>query len=76
MGRCFIECVLISHPVEEHYVGSKPLSSGIFFTAVTMKDVVFWDMIPWGSSKKNRRFGGIYRFHLQGNKALSLLSSQ
>jgi hypothetical protein len=23
-----------------------------------MKDVVFWDMIPWGSSKKNRLFGG------------------
>jgi hypothetical protein len=27
------------------------------FTAVTMKNGVFWDVTPWGSCK-NRRFGG------------------
>jgi hypothetical protein len=27
------------------------------FTAVTMKDAVFWDVTPCGSCKK-RRFGG------------------
>jgi hypothetical protein len=38
-----------------------------FFTAVTMKNVVFWDVAlcrPW----VNRRFGGAYGFHLQGRK--------
>jgi hypothetical protein len=28
------------------------------FTAVTMKNVVLWDITPCGS-RKNRRFGGI-----------------
>jgi hypothetical protein len=32
------------------------LSSGIFFTAVTMKGVVLWDITPSGSSKESRRF--------------------
>jgi hypothetical protein len=27
------------------------------FTAVAMKNGVFWDVTPWGSCK-NRRFGG------------------
>jgi hypothetical protein len=30
-----------------------------------MKNAVFWDVTPCGSCK-NRRFGGIYRFHRQG----------
>jgi hypothetical protein len=30
------------------------------FTAVTMKNGVFWDVMPCGS-RKNRRFGGTYR---------------
>jgi hypothetical protein len=32
------------------------------FKAVTMKNVVFWDVIPCGSCKC-RRFGGTYRLH-------------
>jgi hypothetical protein len=32
-----------------------------------MKNVVFWDVTPCGSSK-NRRFGGTYRRHPQGVK--------
>jgi hypothetical protein len=40
------------------------------------ENVVLWDMTPCGSSKKNRRFGGTYRLHLQGNKPLSLSSYQ
>jgi hypothetical protein len=35
------------------------------FTAVTMKNVVFWDVTPCGSSK-SRRFGGTCRLHHQG----------
>jgi hypothetical protein len=37
------------------------------FTAVTMKNVVFWDVAPCRSCV-NRRFGGTYRLHLQGIK--------
>jgi hypothetical protein len=35
------------------------------FTAVTMKNGVFWDVTPYGSCK-NRRFRGNYRLHHQG----------
>jgi hypothetical protein len=35
------------------------------FAAVTMKNVVFWDVTPCASCK-NRRFGGMYGLHLQG----------
>jgi hypothetical protein len=34
------------------------------FTAVTMKNAVFWDVTPC----ENRRFGGTYRLHHQGDK--------
>jgi hypothetical protein len=37
------------------------------FTAVTMKNAVFWDVAP-SRSYVNQRFGGMYRFHLQGRK--------
>jgi hypothetical protein len=37
------------------------------FTAVTMKNAVFWDVTPCRSCV-NRRFGGTYRLHLQGRK--------
>jgi hypothetical protein len=40
----------------ESYVGSE------VFTAVTMKNAVFWDVTPCGSYK-NGRFGGTYRLH-------------
>jgi hypothetical protein len=40
------------------------------FTAVTMKNVVFWDVALCRSSV-NRRFGGTYRLHLQGRKICS-----
>jgi hypothetical protein len=36
------------------------------FMAVTMKNVVFWDVTPF-SSCKNKRFGGAYRLHYQGD---------
>jgi hypothetical protein len=32
--------------------------------------VVFWDIMPCGSSKKNRWFGGTYRVYIHGKKAL------
>jgi hypothetical protein len=34
------------------------------FTAVTMKNAVFWDAAPCRYCV-NRRFGGMYRLHLQ-----------
>jgi hypothetical protein len=37
------------------------------FTAVTMKNAVFWDVAPCISCV-NRRFGGTYRFRLQVRK--------
>jgi hypothetical protein len=37
------------------------------FTAVTMKNAVFWDVAPCIFCV-NRRFGGTYRLHLQGRK--------
>jgi hypothetical protein len=45
------------------------------FTAVTMKNAVFWDVTPCGSCK-NRYFRGTYRLHLQGDTNTSLPSSQ
>jgi hypothetical protein len=36
------------------------------FTAVTMKNVVFWDVTPCGSCK-NRRFGGTWRLRNVGS---------
>jgi hypothetical protein len=35
------------------------------FTAMTMKNAVFWDVAPCGSCK-SRRFGGTCHLHLQG----------
>jgi hypothetical protein len=35
------------------------------FTAVTMKNTVFWDVAPC-RYRVNRRFGETYRLHLQG----------
>jgi hypothetical protein len=37
------------------------------FTAVGMKNDVFWDITPCGSCK-NRRFGGTYHLHHEGDK--------
>jgi hypothetical protein len=37
------------------------------FTAVTMKNAVFWDVAPC-RSRANRRFVGTHRLHLQGRK--------
>jgi hypothetical protein len=37
------------------------------FTAVTMKNAVFWNAAPYRSCV-NLRFGGTYRLHLQGRK--------
>jgi hypothetical protein len=41
------------------------------FTAVTMKNAVFWN-VTLCDSCKDRRFGGTYRFHYQGEKIRSV----
>jgi hypothetical protein len=33
-----------------------------------MKTTIFWDITPYSPLKVNRRFGGIYRLHLQGRR--------
>jgi hypothetical protein len=37
-----------------------------FFTVVTMKNAIFWEVTPCGSCK-NRRFGGTQRLHHKGD---------
>jgi hypothetical protein len=37
-------------------------------TAVVMKSTIFWDIPPSSLLKVNRRFGGTYRLHLQGQR--------
>jgi hypothetical protein len=38
------------------------------FTAVVLKSIIFWDMTPFSPLSFNRRFGGTYRSHLQGQR--------
>jgi hypothetical protein len=38
------------------------------FTAVVMKSIIIWDMMPCSPLSFNRRFGGTYRLHLQGRR--------
>jgi hypothetical protein len=38
-----------------------------FITILKLKNAIFWDVAPC-SSCVNRRFGGMYRLHLQGRK--------
>jgi hypothetical protein len=44
------------------------------FTAVTMKNGVFWDVTPCGSCKY-RRFGGTWRLLHQGDKKIGELGT-
>jgi hypothetical protein len=37
-------------------------------TTVVMKNTIFWDIMPCSPLSVNRRFGEIYRLHLQGRK--------
>jgi hypothetical protein len=38
------------------------------WTGLVMKNAVFWGVVPCRCSRLNRRFGGLYRLHLQGRK--------
>jgi hypothetical protein len=55
VGRIADEC-----PVEKDLEGSDSRVRFEVFTAVTMKNGVFWVVTPCGSCK-NRRFGGTWR---------------
>jgi hypothetical protein len=46
--------------MEEIHVGSKTAVFWDIFRVVKKKGDVVWDKSPFGSTKKNRRFGGIY----------------
>jgi hypothetical protein len=65
--------ILYSHRREhlksyiEDVYGSDYLVRFEVFTAVTMKNAVFWDVTSCGSCK-NRRFEGTYRLHYQCEK--------
>jgi hypothetical protein len=77
------DTILHSHRREylKSYIGttlavtSKRRTLHVCFVAVTIKDVVLWDMTQCGS-RNNQRFGGTYPLHLQGNETVSLLCSQ
>jgi hypothetical protein len=47
---------------EGHYVRFE------VFTAMTMKNTIFWDVVPYRYFV-NRCFGGTYRLHLQGRSS-------
>jgi hypothetical protein len=47
------------------YIKTDPLEFEIL-TAVVMKSSIFWDITTCGQLEVSRRFGGTYRFHLQG----------
>jgi hypothetical protein len=38
------------------------------FTAVVMKSPIFWDISACSPFKVDRRFGGIFRLHLEGRR--------
>jgi hypothetical protein len=56
-----VEAVLPEAQTRRYYVRFE------VFTAVTMKNGVFWDVTPCGSCK-DRRFGGTWRLLHQGDK--------
>jgi hypothetical protein len=49
----------------------EPIAAQSVCTAVTMKNAVFWNVMPCGSCK-NRCFGGTCHFHHQGELATTL----
>jgi hypothetical protein len=71
MGPCFVECVLISLPIEEHCVTSKTAVFWDTFHGSNKKYVVSWIM-SYGSSKTIGRFRGTYRLHVQVSRTLRL----
>jgi hypothetical protein len=58
-----------SHNPEDLNMESKTskIVGFVVFTAVTMKNVVFWDVVPCRSCV-NQRFGGTCHIHLRGRK--------
>jgi hypothetical protein len=46
------------------------------FTAVVMKSIMFWDMTPCSPLSSNRRFGGPYLLHFQGQRKIQQNNEQ
>jgi hypothetical protein len=46
------------------------ISVSIMFNTMTLiwRVLIFWDIMPCGPLKANRRFGGKFHFHLQGKR--------
>jgi hypothetical protein len=51
-------------------------NDSLMFTAVTMKNAVFWDMTTQCDSCNTRRFGGTHNLLLQGEELLSRSSQR
>jgi hypothetical protein len=68
--RCYNLCITVR---TERLKGKEAYASTMTsvrfeaFTALKMKHSVLWDVTPCGSCK-NRRFGGTYFLHHQGDK--------
>jgi hypothetical protein len=60
--RQFCECT------ENTASSSPPIVTFEVLTAVVMKSTIFWDITPCSTMSVDRRFGGTYRLHLQGQK--------
>jgi hypothetical protein len=57
---------LLGHAFKFWWQGVSSIKFEVF-TAVTIKNAVFWDVAPCRYCV-NRSFGGMYRLHLQGTK--------
>jgi hypothetical protein len=53
---------------EFHEIICKSLVNYLNEVYLPMKSFIFWDITPYSPLSFNRRFGGIYRLHLQGRR--------
>jgi hypothetical protein len=75
--RFFMVFLCPSRQVKEQYIDQTtpvsfqiPSDSSIIFEvlAAVVMSVISWDTAPCNPLKVSRRFGGIYRLHLQGRR--------
>jgi hypothetical protein len=66
--KCIMfDCMALCSSLNYHVKTTCDFVRSEVFTAVTMKNCVFWDVSPCGSCK-NRHFGGTQRILHQGDK--------
>jgi hypothetical protein len=71
-GICLVRTVAVSADIRTEGLLNTNLDQGVrpeVLTAVVMKSTIFWVITLCKPLRVNRRFGGIYRLHLQGLKS-------